>query len=142
MSRDSRNREPVTPRDVLIPLGVGLVLGMATFVLQGGFSAGDSEAFRRALCDAPAVPELLLTCAGLLSVVSGQGAFDALSFSTRKAFGQILSEERRSAMPKTYYDYVAARQEKKRRKPRTVLYTGLGFLALAAVLLVFCYPAG
>ena len=65
MSREQNHREPVTPRDVLIPLGVGLVLGAVVFTAQGGFSAGDAEAFWRAVCDALAVPGLLLTCAGL-----------------------------------------------------------------------------
>ena len=135
MSRDNKIREPITPRDVLIPLGVGLVLGVTAFILQGGFSAKDNEGLWHALCDAAAVPGLLLTCAGLLSVVSGQGAFDALGFSTKKVLSQILSEERRNAMPKTYYDYVTVRQENQRKKPRTVLYVGLGFLALAVAAL-------
>ena len=139
MSREKIIREPVTPRDVLIPLGVGLVLGIVTFAVQGGLTARDAESFWRALCDALAVPGLLLTCSGLLSAVSGQGAFDALSFSTRKAFGMILSEERRNAMPKTYYDYVAARREKQRKKPATKLYAGLVFLALAAIALAVYY---
>ena len=76
MSREKKYREPVTPRDVLIPLGVGLVLGIAVFVMQGGFSAKDAEAFWHALCDAMAVPGLLLTCAGLLSVAGSQWAGD------------------------------------------------------------------
>ena len=135
MSGNKENRDPITPRDVLIPLGVGLVLGIVTFMIRGGFTAGDREAFWSALCDALAVPGLLLTCAGLLSVVSGQGAFDAVSFSTRKMFVQILSEEKRKAMPNTYYDYVTMKQEKRQKKPRTHLYIGLAFLALAAAAL-------
>ena len=139
MSREKPIRDPVTPRDVLLPLGVGLVLGAVTFVIQGGFASGEREVFWRAVCDALSVPGLLLTGAGLLSVASEQGAFDGLSFSTRRAFGQILSEKRRGAMPKTYYDFVAARREKQRKKPRTVLYAGLGFLALALVSLAVYY---
>lgn len=133
MNRDRKIREPVTPRDVLIPLGVGFALGIATFAVKGGFSAGDAEAFWGAVCDATAVPGLLLTCLGLFPVVSEQGVFDGLDFSVRKAFGQIFNEERRNAMPKTFYDYVTQKREKQRDKPRTLLYTGLGFLVLAAV---------
>ena len=135
MSREKKYREPVTPRDVLIPLGVGLVLGIVIFVAQGGFRTGDKETLWRAVCDALTVPGVLLTCMGLLSFVSEQGAFDGISFGVRKAFGQILSEKRRSAMPKTYYDYVTAKREKQRGKPRTTLYVGLGFLALAGAAL-------
>ena len=72
---------------------------------------------------------------GLLSFVSEQGAFDGLSFGVRKAFGQILSEKRRNAMPKTYYDYVTAKREKQKSKPRTTLFVGLGFLVLAGATL-------
>ena len=38
-------------------------------------------------------------------------------------------------MPKTYYDYVTMKQEKRQKKPRTHLYIGLAFLALAAAAL-------
>lgn len=139
MSREKPIRDPITPRDVLIPLGVGLVLGAVTFLTRGGLEAGDSETFWRAVCDAFSVPGLMMTCAGLLSLASEQGAFDGLSFTTRKAFGQILSEKRRNAMPKTYYDFVAARREKQRRRPRTTLYTGLVFLAMALASLAVYY---
>lgn len=131
MSREKKLREPVTPRDVLIPLGVGLVLGFITFSLQGGLAAREKEPLWRAVCDALTVPGILLTCMGLFSFVSEQGAFDGLSFGVRKAFGQILSEKRRNAMPKTYYDYVTAKRENQRSKPRTTLFVGLGFLVLA-----------
>ena len=135
MSREKKYREPVTPRDVLIPLGVGLVLGLVTFIVQGGFAAREQEPLWRAVCDALTVPGVLLTCMGLLSFVSEQGAFDGLSFGVCKAFGQILSEKRRNAMPKTYYDYVTAKREKQRSKPRTTLFVGLGFLLLAGAAL-------
>ena len=135
MSREKKYREPVTPRDVLIPLGVGLVLGLVTFAVQGGFKRGNEEALWHAVCDALTVPGILLTGMGLLSFVSEQGAFDGLSFGVRKAFGQILSEKRRNAMPKTYYDYVTAKREKQRTKPRTTLFVGLGFLVLAGIAL-------
>ena len=135
MSRERKIREPISPRDILIPLGVGLVLGVVSFAIRGGFTAGDREAFWRALCDALAVPGLLLVCMSLLSLASGEGAFDGLNFSVRKAFGQIRSEEKRNAMPRTFYDYVTAKQEKPRKKPYAQLYTGLGFLALAAAAL-------
>ena len=135
MSREKRYREPLAPRDILIPLGVGLVLGFVLFTLRGGFAAGEGEPFWRAVCDALSVPGLLLTCAGLFSFVSEQGAFDGLSFGVRKAFGQVLSEKRRSAMPKTYYDYVAAKRENPRTKPRVTLFIGLGFLLLSGIAL-------
>ena len=135
MSREKKYREPVTPRDVLIPLGVGLVLGVIVFAARGGFSAGDAEAFWRAACDALAVPGLLLTCSGLLTFASAQGTFYGLNFSVKKVFSQILSEEKRNAMPRTFYDYVNLKQEKQRNKTNITLYAGLVFLTLAAAAL-------
>ena len=135
MNRGKKSREPIAPRDVLMPLGVGLVSGAVVFITRGGFSAENAETFWRAVCDALAVPGLLLSCTGLLSFASGQGTFDGLNFTVRKAFGQIFSEERRNRFPKTFYDYVNLKQEKRRKKPNTTLYAGLAFLVLAAVAL-------
>ena len=45
-------------------------------------------------------------------------------------------------MPKTYYDYVTARREKQRLRPRTTLVVGLFFLALAAAALIVCMNKG
>ena len=135
MSRGKKNREFITPRDILIPLGVGLVLGIVVFTVQGGFTAGDTKIIWRNVCDALAVPGLLLACMGLLSFASGQGTFDGINFSVRKAFSQILSEERRNMMPRTFFDYVNLKQEKRRKKPNVLLYTGLGFLAFAVAAL-------
>ena len=67
--------------------------------------------------------------------LAAEGAFDGLNFSVRKLFSLILTEERRNAMPRTFYDYVTAKQEGKRNKPNTRLYIGLGFLVLAAAAL-------
>ena len=142
MSRERSSREPLTPRDVLIPLGVGLVLGVVTFIIRDGFSAEDDKALWHAICDALAVPGLLLTCTGLLSVSSKEGAFDGLSFTTRKAFSQILREEKRNAMPKTFYDYVTARREKQSGKRNIKLYVGIGFLLLAVAALAVWSSVG
>ena len=142
MSRERSCREPLTPRNVLIPLGIGLVLGLVTFIIRDGFSAEDDKALWHAICDALTVPGLLMTCTGLLSVFSKEGAFDGLSFTTRKAFSQILREEKRNAMPKTFYDYVTVRREKQSGKRNIKLYVGLGFLLLAAAALAVWSSVG
>ena len=125
----------VTPRSVLIPAGIGLAVGIAVFAARGGFGAGTEEELWLAICDGLTVPGLMLTCMGLLHAVSGQGAFDGVSFTARKAFSQVFSEKRREAMPRTYYDYVTERRKKQERRPKTTLYAGLGFLACAVAAL-------
>ena len=138
MSRE-RTREHVTLRSVLIPLGIGLLLSLVVLILRDGFAPMDEESRWTMITDALTVPGILLTGTGLLSVVSEQGAFDGIGYTTRKAFGQILSEKRRAEMPKTYYDYVTAKREKRRQKPHTTLFVGIGFLLLAAASLAIYY---
>ena len=128
-------REPVTVRGILVPAAVGIVIGLVVLWIRDGLSPCDEATLGTNLTDALTVPGVILTCIGLLSVVSEHGAFDGIGFPLRKAFGQIRSEEKRAAMPKTYYDYVTARREKQRMKPRTTLVVGLCFLALAVAAL-------
>ncbi len=130
-----KGRDPLRARNVLVPLGAGLVMSAAVLIIGGIPPAGTEESWRR-ICDALTVPGILLTGMGLLSVVSDLGAFDGISFTVRKAFGQIRSAEKRAAMPKTYYDYLSVRQKKKRTRRHTTLYIGLGFLVCAAAALL------
>ena len=127
-------REPMKPSQLLVPLGIGAAMALGVLLLEG-FPEKGTEEFWKKCCDAFTVPGILLTGAGLLSLVSGQGAFDGISFAVKKAFGQIRSEEKRAAMPKTYYDYVSAKQAKGTKKSRGTLYAGLAFLAVALVFL-------
>ncbi len=122
-------------RRIVLPVIVGLVLTLAILMIGGVPEAG-TEAFWKKLCDAFTVPGILLTGTGLLSLVSDQGAFDGIAFPVRKVLGLFFSEEKRAAMPKTYFDYVAARQKRGAKKPRGTLFTGLAFLAAAGITLV------
>ena len=127
-------RDPVTVRGMLISLGIGLIIGVLILVI-GGIPETGTEEFWKKLCDAFTVPGVLLTGAGLLSLVSDLGTFNGISYPVRKALSQIRSEEKRAEMPRTYYEYVSVRQENGRRKSRSVLWAGLFFLALAGVFL-------
>ena len=115
---------------------IGLGIGLAVMALRGGFSAAGQETFLVALCDALFVTGALLTGAALLIWASGEGAFNAISYGTRKAFDQIRREENRNRTAKTYYDFVAERQEKKKGFPVPLLIAGLVFLAAAAAVLI------
>ena len=116
------------PARALIPAGIGVVMA-AGVLWTGGLPAAGTEDFWIKLCDALTVPGILLTGAGLLAELSGRGAMDGIGYPVRKAFGQILSEERRAAMPKTYYDYVKARESRVKHRSKATLWTGVGFLA-------------
>lgn len=135
MSARNKASWPLTAREVLLPPGIGVILFIAVFVFRQGVNAPDRETFLGALCDGLTVPGIILTGLGLLRWVSDLGAFDGLSFGVRKAFGQVLREERRNRMPKTYYDFVSAREKKTRKSPRMWLITGGLFLAGAFIVL-------
>ena len=135
MSPKNKMPWPLTAREVLLPPGLGVALFIAVFVFRQGLNASDREAFLGALCDGLTVPGVILTGLGLLRWVSDLGAFDGLSFGVRKAFGQVLREERRNRMPKTYYDFVSAREKKPRKSSRMLLITGGLFLAGAGIVL-------
>ena len=135
MKEEKSIREPVTAKGILISLGIGLAMAVAVMAI-GGVPEKGTEAFWRKLCDAFTVPGVLMTGIGLISVVSGHGAFDGIAFPVRKVFSQILRQEKREAMPRTYYDYVEAKRGKSRKRPNYQLYTGLVFLAGAAAFLV------
>ena len=115
---------------------IGLGIGLAVMALRGGFSAATRETFLVALCDALFVSGALLTGTALLVWASGEGAFNAISYGTRKVFDQIRREENRNKTAKTYYDFVAERSEKKKGFPVPLLITGVAFLAAAAVVLI------
>ena len=132
-----KKSSPMTFREVLRPLLAGAVMFLAVMAWKQGFTAAEQAQRWLALTDACTVPGVLLTGTGLLSVVSGQGAFRGISFTVRKAFGQVLPEERRNRMPKTYLDYVAQQESKARRSPRAVLAVGTLFLLGAAACLWF-----
>ena len=117
-------------------IGIGLVIGLVTMALRGGFRPAGTEELLVALCDALFVSGALLTGAGLLIWVSGEGAFNAISYGTRKVIDQMRREENRNKTAKTYYDFVTEKQEKPRAFPKRVLGTGAGFLAAAGVVLL------
>lgn len=135
-------REPVTARGILVPVAAGIIMGLIVLWIRDGFSPCDEATLWTNLTDALTVPGVILTCIGLMSVVSEHGVFDGISFPIRLFLGQRQSEEKRAAMPKTYYDYVTARREKQRLRPRTTLVVGLFFLALAAAALIVCMNKG
>ena len=116
---------------------IGLCLGLAVLGLRGGFTAADQEAFLVALCDALFVAGALMTGAALLIWASGEGAFNVISYGTRKVIDQLRREENRNKTARTYYDFVTERQEKQKTFPVSLMITGAVFLAAAGAVLIF-----
>ena len=119
-----------------------LLGGCATVFLlyaRGGMEAENPAEFWRILCDALFAPGVLLGGIGLLSVVAGEGAFDALHYGVQKLFSLVRKEEKRAALPKTYYDFVVLKHGKKNQAPMALLVTGTVFLVAAGIACLLYY---
>ena len=137
MSDDSRRLSRLI---WLISFLIGAGLFLLLLIGRGGLEAPDRTAFLYILCDAFFVPGVLLGGAGLLVLVSGEGAFDALHYGIQKLFSVMRREEKRAALPKTYFDFVRLKHAGGKRAPTgALLLTGLAFLLGAAVTLILYY---
>jgi hypothetical protein len=67
-----------------------------------------------------------------LLFVAGNGIFDMLNFGVMKVLSLVRSDKYRAKQPRTYYDYVSARNVNRRGGYSGLLWVGLIFLLLAA----------
>ncbi len=118
---------------------IGICLSFGMLYGRGGFEAENQEVFLSLLCDALFVPGVLLAGTGLLAVVSGAGAFDALHYGLQKLFSLMRREEKRAALPRTYFDYVQEKHGKHAQIPWALLLVGLLFLCGAGIVLILYY---
>lgn len=116
-----------------IAAAAGLAMTLAVFMGRGGLDASVTKAALQALCDGCFVAGITLFCAGLLMVSAQGGTFDMLVYGMRRALRLVLSEEKQSQFPKTYYDYCAAKRGRERGGFGFLLIVGLGYLAAACV---------
>ncbi|MBQ8162161.1 MAG: DUF3899 domain-containing protein [Clostridia bacterium] len=118
---------------------IGTLLCVLLLIGRGGLEAETPEVFWHLLCDALFVPGVLLTGMGLLVIVAGEGAFDALHYGIQKLFGILRSREKRKMMPQTYFDFVRMKHKNQAVLPRALLVTGIAFLLAAGAVLVLYY---
>ena len=123
----------------LISLLFGALLAVLLLIGRGGLVAESQEDFLLLLCDALFVPGVLLAGMGLLVVVTGEGAFDAIRYGLQKLFGLLRSEEKRAKLPKTYFDFVHTRHAEPSGPPWAMLAVGSTFLLAAGIVLIFYY---
>ena len=121
----------------LITACVGLAMALLLLILRGFFTASAAEERFRILSDALFVPGALILGIGLLIWISGEGEFDMLSFGVKKTFGLILSEEKRSAQPKTLFDYKQQRAAREPASFRHLLIVGLAMILLGGAATLF-----
>lgn len=122
-------------RALAITMLVGLVMGAGVFAARGGFGMAEWPAIAAALCDACFVPAAMLLCLGLLLFAANDGLFDMMTYGVQKALRIIQSEEKRSAFPKSFYDYRVLKQGKK-SEFSFLLIAGAIYLVLAVLFLL------
>lgn len=120
-------------KSFLISLLVGALLcAMVIFI-----NRDQGYGLLRQLCDGCFVAAVLLLGAGILRYVTNQGAFDVLGYGLQSVFhlhvpGASIGNARDQETMETYRE----RKAKKRKSPAGMLFAGLVWLALSAVLLI------
>lgn len=125
-------------RKYLIASAVGLAIAAGVFAVRGGFTAGDTAVVLAAFCDAFFVPGVLLLCFGALMFVANDGVFDMLNYGVMKVVKLVQSEKKRSAFPKTFYDYRKMKSESRKGGFGYLFIVGGAYMALAVLFLILC----
>ena len=120
-------------KQYIIPLLAGVGFAAALLWLRGTLGKTDAQEQLRDVSDAFFVPGVLLVCTGALLFVAGNGIFDMLNFGVMKVLSLVRSEKYRAQQPRTYYDYVSAKNDSRRSGYSGLLWAGLLFLLLAGV---------
>ena len=102
--------------------------------LKDAFGQTEIAASLRIWCDGFFVVGTVLVCLGLLIFTSNEGTLDGLVYGVKSFINLFRKIGMKSY--ETYYDYKAARAE--RKTPFGFLvFCGLGFLVVSVVLLMF-----
>ena len=124
-------------RSYAITAGIGLVLFLLVFGLQGGFPETDPGTKWRLICDGLFIPGALFLGIGLLAFVSQNGVFDMLRFGLMKVFSVMFTRRMKDDQPKTFYDYKLLKDQREPGSVGHLLWVGLAFIFLAGVALAF-----
>jgi zinc transporter ZupT len=90
------------------------------------------------LSDAFSLPGIYTILFFLISWVSGEGAFDAISYGVQVAFFTISHKDlRETKLPKTYADYRELKRHKKKGRTLFLLVAGGIFLLIGIIFSIF-----
>lgn len=123
-------------RRCLIAVLLGLAVTLGVLLGSDAFNAPSQQAWLQALCDAFFVPGVILSGFGLLLFVANDGFFDMINYGVLKVLKLVQREEKRAAFPKTFYDYKVMKNGARHGGFAWLIWVGLGFIAVAAVLLI------
>ena len=90
------------------------------------------------LSDAFSIPGIYTILFFLISWVSGEGAFDAISYGVQVAFYTgFFKDLRETKLPKTYADYRELKRHKKKGRTLFILVAGGIFLLIGIIFSIF-----
>ena len=123
-----------------ITAGVGALIGVGVFAYRGGFQAEAPAQVLFALCDAFTVPGIFFLMISGLMFLSGEGAFDGVSFIVKQGVKTLIPGARTREEPEKYGDYVERRRAKGKPKGCACLFiVGLAYLLVSVILIVIYY---
>ena len=120
----------------VITICVGLVFA-ALIIFPSVFNQETAADVYEVLVNAFFVPGVLIFGFGLLVLASNGGTFDMLVYGTKK-FVDLFRKPQHRKITDTFYDYRKAKQEHPGEFGYMIL-TGLGFIIVSLILLVFYY---
>lgn len=120
----------------LIPSLICAVTVILILVGRGAFTKSGRPLITD-LCDAFAVPGMIMLCFGLLVFATNGGTFDMLAFGVRKLF-DLFKKDLTKVKYRTFYDYREAQKEKKRSFAHFII-VGAGFLLVSIAFLIVYY---
>lgn len=122
-------------KGILIHIGIGMVVSIAVIVLNWQ----KEYAWTHLLCDGFFVAAVVLLGFGGLKFVRNEGVFDMLTYSVSTIFQIHYPFTKMNSplqeRPETFIDY-KERKRAKRKPAAELLWSGLLYLVLAAVMLV------
>lgn len=117
----------------------GLVLAFVIMTVRGIFSAGTLSQVLLCACDGFSVSGLIFLCIGAMAWISGEGAFDMLSYAVRKGLHHLIPGKF-GEDGETFYDYKTKRAERKSEPlKKSILITGAVWFTIGMMLIAVWY---
>ena len=124
----------------LLKYGAAILIGAAlaaVYVSARDFAGASTMERYRILCDAFAIPGVVLMLSAALCALANAGSFTALGYSGRYLLDRLIPGPGKT--PERYGDYVERRREKKIRGYGFLLHVGAAFFAAALVFYFLFY---
>ena len=122
----------------IVPIAVAVVFAVIYAVSKKVYALDTVQSLIGELSNCFLLPGVLLAGAGTIGWIGTFGTYDMLSYGTKSFFG-IFIKPLAEDLPKTFYDYRTAKDEKGRKWSKETLIVGLVSLATSMILLLIYY---